>query len=154
MNRQTDKHLHHKQFWTPHYQIITASRRVGRSAENLVIFYLKNRGWRILARNYETSRGEVDIIAYKMHADLKGYPTVVFVEVKSRSNAQGLSPELNVTAAKQRKLSATIRQWIGAHARLRAVYRCDIAALIVPRKKIPRIRYFPNAYCMREPVGW
>ena len=154
MTNHTDKHLHHKAFWTPHRQTFNAKSRTGRCAENLVIFYLKKRGWKIIARNYETLRGEIDIIAGKPNADLMGYPTIIFVEVKSRSHDQGLAPELNVTVAKQRKFTATMRQWIGSHARLKAVYRCDIAALIVPPKKPPRIRYFPNAFYIRESFGW
>ena len=153
MCKTADKHLHHSS-WTPHHTTFTANGRTGRCAENLTVYYLRNRGFTILARNYETSRGEIDIIAGKMDADIRGYPTVVFVEVKSRSHTKGLAPETNVTVSKQRKITATMRQWMGKHARLRAVYRCDIAAIIVPKKSMPRIRYYPNAFHMKEAFGW
>ncbi len=140
--------------WSPKHTSFTQSAKIGRSAENLVIWYLKSHGWTLRERNYETHKGEIDIIAQKMNADLSGFPTVAFIEVKARSNAHGLPPQLNVTIAKQKKITATIRQWIGAHPREKNVYRCDIAALVLQRGKSPKIQYFPSAFCAHEPFGW
>ena len=133
---------------------LTQSARVGRISENLTIWYLINRGWQIWGRNYQTHKGEVDIIAVKENADLKGYPTVAFIEVKSRSSRAALPPELNVTSAKRKKIVAVMHQWIGEHARLKAVYRCDIASVIVEPRRSPEISYFPNAFCGHEMFGW
>lgn len=60
--------------------------------------YLKDAGYRILARNYRISAGEIDLIAGK-----DGY--LIFVEVKYRSNSRHGSPEAAVTPAKQRQIS-------------------------------------------------
>ena len=46
--------------YTPTAQTLTA--KLGRCAENLVIWYLKQRNWHIMARNYATKYGEIDII--------------------------------------------------------------------------------------------
>ena len=140
--------------WTSRRMCLTQSARVGRISENLTIWYLINRGWRIWGRNYQTHKGEVDIIAVKENADLKGYPTVAFIEVKSRSSRAALPPELNVTSAKRKKIVAVMHQWIGEHARLKAVYRCDIASVIVEPRRSPEISYFPNAFCGHEMFGW
>lgn len=147
---------HHKiiSSWSPKHSSFNHSAKIGRAAENLVIWYLKSHGWSLRARNYETHKGEIDIIAQKMNADLNGYPTVAFIEVKARSNAHGLPPQLNVTIAKQKKITATMRQWIGSHPREKNVYRCDIAALILQRGKTPKIQYFPSAFCAHDPLGW
>lgn len=140
--------------WIPQKRHMTAVMKTGYCAENLVIFYLKSRGWHILARNYETHKGEIDIIATKMGADLKNYPTVAFVEVKSRTTRHCLSPALSVTRLKKQKITAVMRQWIGRNAPLQAVCRCDIASVILPKHQLPTIQYLPNAFCAREEFGW
>lgn len=53
----------------------------GRKGETLAAWYLRLKGWRILARRVKTPRGEVDLIARRGR-------TVAFVEVKWRGTAQ------------------------------------------------------------------
>ena len=154
MDKLSHKRSHRTAVWTPKRNYMTPCARVGRSAENLTVFYLMAHGWTIHGRNYETLRGEIDIIAYKMDADLRGYPTFSFIEVKARTNVHGLAPEMNVTLSKQRKFTSAVRYWIGTHAHLKAVYRCDIAALVIPPKGMPHIRYIPNAFNIKAPFGW
>jgi putative endonuclease len=55
-----------------------AAERRGRGAETLACWYLRLKGWRILARRARVRGGEVDIIA-------KRGRTVAFVEVKARA---------------------------------------------------------------------
>lgn len=50
----------------------------GRGAETLACWYLRLRGWRILARRARVPGGEVDIVARRGR-------TLAFVEVKARS---------------------------------------------------------------------
>ena len=50
----------------------------GRGAETLACWYLRLRGWRILARRARIAGGEVDIVARRGR-------TLAFVEVKARS---------------------------------------------------------------------
>lgn len=61
---------------------LMAERR-GRRGEMLAAWYLRLKGWRILARRVKTPRGEVDMVARRGR-------TVVFVEVKWRANAAEL----------------------------------------------------------------
>ena len=126
----------------------------GRIAENLVIWYLKCRGWTIRARNYATRYGEIDIIAMRWDADLKGYPTVAFVEVKARTNLQGLLPEQSVSRAKRRRINQTIKKWIGDHPREKAVYRRDIASVWLVPHQLPSIHYIPSAFTNDDVYGW
>jgi putative endonuclease len=51
----------------------------GRGAETLACWYLRLRGWRILARRARVPGGEVDIVARRGH-------TLAFVEVKARAS--------------------------------------------------------------------
>jgi putative endonuclease len=56
-----------------------AAEKRGRGAETLACWYLRLKGWRILARRARVSGGEVDIVARRGR-------TVAFVEVKARSS--------------------------------------------------------------------
>lgn len=51
----------------------------GRGAETLACWYLRLKGWRILARRARVPGGEVDIVARRGH-------TLAFVEVKARAS--------------------------------------------------------------------
>ncbi len=55
----------------------------GRCGEALAGWYLRVKGWRILARRVKTPRGEIDLIARRGR-------TVAFVEVKWRQRAEDL----------------------------------------------------------------
>lgn len=55
------------------------AQRRGRWAETLSALYLRLTGHRVLARNYKTPVGEIDLIARRAG-------TLSFIEVKARSN--------------------------------------------------------------------
>ena len=61
-----------------------AAEQRGRSAETLACWYLRIKGWRILARRARVPGGEVDIIARRGR-------TLAFVEVKARADDQAAS---------------------------------------------------------------
>ncbi len=56
------------------------AERRGRRGEALAAWYLRAKGWRIIARRVKTPRGEIDLVARR-------WRTVAFVEVKWRKNA-------------------------------------------------------------------
>lgn len=78
-----------------------STNRLGRLGENLAVRHLQDAGYRILARNWRTSigdvRGEVDIVA--AHGR-----TLVFAEVKSRRRTVCDDAFAAVTWSKQRQL--------------------------------------------------
>jgi putative endonuclease len=57
-----------------------ARERHGRRAEALAAWWLRLKGWRILARRVRTPRGEIDLIARRGR-------TTAFIEVKARASA-------------------------------------------------------------------
>lgn len=71
--------------------------RVGKDGEEAALEYLRSAGYRIIATNYKTVFGEVDIIA-------KEKDTTVFVEVKTRSGSAFGYPFEAVTPKKQEKI--------------------------------------------------
>ena len=82
-------------------------KNIGAQGEDLAEAHLLKKGYQILRRNYETKVGEIDIIAQDKE-------TVVFVEVKTfaDNNWEGVSPAVNVTPGKQKKIIRVARHYI------------------------------------------
>ena len=87
------------------------SRAVGHGWENYAAEVLQSAGLTILARRYSCRLGEIDLIA----AD---GDTLVFVEVRFRSNADFGTAAATVTPAKRRRIMQTARHFIMRHAEL------------------------------------
>lgn len=66
-------------------------------AESVARRYLEERGYRLLAQNYTTRRGEIDLVMQRSG-------TVVFVEVRQRSRVGFGSPAESIDARKRRRL--------------------------------------------------
>lgn len=60
----------------------------GRHGEWLAAWYLRCKGWRILAQRVKTPRGEIDLVARRGG-------TVAFIEVKWRARADDLALSLD-----------------------------------------------------------
>ena len=74
-----------------------SARKSGLEAEERAARYLAGHGMRILARNFYSRQGEIDIIG--RHADM-----LVFVEVKYRRNESAGMPESAVTLKKMKRI--------------------------------------------------
>lgn len=100
--------------------------RLGRKGEDIALDYLKKNGFMVIKRNYRTIYGEVDIIAEENG-------TLVFIEVKTRSNDLFGHPSESVTKAKQERLK-----------RLAICYLKEIKKEIPVRFDIISIRFGPS----------
>ena len=78
---------------------------LGRAGEEQARQYLQNKGYRIIAQNFASKYGEIDLIATR--GDL-----LVFVEVKQRATAAFGGPMAAVTKSKQHKISLTAAEFI------------------------------------------
>ncbi len=84
----------------------------GALAEEQAATYLVQKGYKIVARNFRTTGGELDIVAQLRN-------TLVVVEVKQRaSNAFG-GPLAAVTRTKQKRISYASTQFIKTHQNLK-----------------------------------
>lgn len=102
-----------------------AAYRQGNRAEWLACMALRLKGYRILARNFRTKSGEIDIIARR--GDL-----VAIVEVKARGSLIAAMEAISATS--QRRIEAAADQWWARqpdHARLSM--RFDMVA-VLPRR--------------------
>ncbi len=96
-----------------------AARRRGEEAEERAARFLAARGLAIVARNYRTRLGEVDIVAREGR-------TLVFVEVRARSWRAWGGAAASVDYRKQRRLVAAARHFL---ARLGAEPACRFDVL-------------------------
>lgn len=96
----------------------------GRRGETLAAWYLRLKGWRILARRVKTPRGEVDLVARRGR-------TVAFVEVKWRNSAAGL--DLAIDAWRLRRVAAAAQAVAHRFARPDETIRIDVL-LLAPRR--------------------
>jgi putative endonuclease len=95
-------------------------KRLGAQGEQAAAAFLERSGFRIVARNWRSRLGELDVVA--MDGDV-----LVFVEVKLRHEPfDGLEA---VDARKQRKLSSLAFDFLLRHAMLGAPARFDVVAV-------------------------
>jgi len=65
-----------------------AAEQRGRRGEAIAAWFLRLKGWHIIAQRVKTSRGEVDLIARRGNS-------IAFVEVKARSKSQDLATAID-----------------------------------------------------------
>lgn len=82
------------------------AKALGRLGERFAAAHLAEQGWHIVARNYHTRFGELDLICVDEHGQ------VVFVEVKTRSGMGFGGPREAITANKQRHLRRAASMWM------------------------------------------
>mgnify|MGYP002518829727 CR=1 FL=1 len=80
-------------------------REQGSHYETMAAEYLKNKGYEIILQNFFSKNGEIDIIA-------KDTDTLVFCEVKYRSNTRYGLPEEAVDYRKQDKIRKTAAYYL------------------------------------------
>lgn len=137
-----------------------AHLQLGALGERLAVEHLKRNGYRIVATNFTAPlgrslrgravTGEIDIIAYDEKTPT---PTLIFIEVKTRSRADIALPEAAVDRRKQRQIART------AHVYRRMLlledepYRYDVVSIIVGSGRKPEVmlltHYFSDSVFRR-----
>lgn len=120
------------------------TRLLGDKGERHAARFLRRQGFRIVATNYRSQIGEIDLIAVDGSQ-------VVFVEVKTRKSNKFGEPVEAVGPAKQKKLTQLALAYLKKHKLLDRSCRFDIVGVIWPDgTKTPEIRHYRNAF---EGVG-
>ena len=99
-----------------------STRDFGKQAEDEAVRLLRKAGYKILERNFTCKLGEIDIVASESG-------TLVFVEVRARSQTEFGLPQETVDDRKQRRL-VRLAEFYLVHKKLGNVCcRFDVAAL-------------------------
>ncbi|MEQ1495986.1 MAG: YraN family protein [Novosphingobium sp.] len=96
----------------------------GRRGEVLAAWYLRFKGWRILAQRVKTPRGEIDLVARRGRM-------VIFVEVKWRTKAADL--DFAIDEYRLRRVAAAAQAIAYRFVRIGDDQRIDVL-LLAPRR--------------------
>lgn len=110
---------------------------IGKYGEDLACSYLKKLGYQIVERNFRIRGGEIDIVAL----DKK---TLVYVEVKTRSNHQFGLPEESVTYHKLKFLERASKFYRLQRKNLPELERIDVVSVDLSASE-PQIKLIKNA---------
>ena len=83
-------------------------QKIGEWGEGVASEFLEKKDYKVIARNFRTPYGEIDIIAEK-----DGF--IFFVEVKTRTTKSFGPPEISVTPRKQEHMLAAAEYYVQKH---------------------------------------
>ena len=118
-----------------------AHQRTGRRGEEDAYFYLRRRGYTMIARNYRSPhhRGELDLVGWEREV-------LCFIEVKTRTKRDLKPAEAAVDRDKQRELSRVARDFL-RHMPPLCQWRFDVLAVYYERgSSQPSCELFQNAF--------
>jgi putative endonuclease len=116
-------------------------QRIGRRGEEDTYFYLRRRGYVMVARNFRSPhcRGEIDLIGWDKDV-------LCFIEVKTRTTHDVKPAEAAVDRDKQRSLSRVARDY-RRHLALSCQWRFDVVSVYYEAQSSPPLfELFQNAF--------
>lgn len=111
---------------------------LGKRGEDLAAQYLQQHGCTILAANYRTPYGELDLICQKD-------ALILFVEVKTRRSAAYGLPEEAITPRKKQHLLQAAQHYLQTNPiPPESLMRIDVIAIQLLPNQPPHIKHFQN----------
>ena len=112
--------------------------QTGRRGEDICAAWYEAHGYTVLARNFHTRRGEVDLI-------VRDEKCIVFAEVKTRSSLKNGLPCEAVDAVKQRKIILVAMEYLSKHS-FEKQPRFDVFEVWLETGMHPRVRCLQAAF--------
>jgi len=109
--------------------------RLGAWGEWIALGYLRRKGWDILARNWVSRRGELDLVAYHQE-------TLVFVEVKTRMGPTLFPPETALDERKRDQLEIMANRFQLQYDLMGSPIRFDLIAIETEDRKHYQLRHY------------
>ena len=110
------------------------SEEAGRTAELIALWYLRLKGWRLIAHRYKSPMGEVDLV-------MRRGKVTAFIEVKARGSLE--SAVQSVSPRQARRISAAARHFL-MQDRAAALQSCRFDIVAVSPYHWPR--HIENAF--------
>lgn len=107
----------------------------GLDAEHIAATFLQSKGLKLIAQNYHCRFGEIDLV-------MQEGKTLVFVEVRMRSNAAFGGAASSITPQKQQKLILTAQHYLQQHGDL----PCRFDVVLMSSKQAGQIEWITNAF--------
>jgi putative endonuclease len=112
---------------------------LGHYGEDVALAYLRRRGYRPVARNYDTPHGEIDLIC--RHGQ-----TLVFIEVKTRRGTHYGRPGEAVGPGKQHRITNGALSYLQSLRNPRVACRFDVVEIEVVEGCVPNCRLIVDAF--------
>ena len=128
---------------------VPAHQRTGRRGEEDAYFYLRRRGYTIIARNYRSPHhhGELDLVGWDQDV-------LCFIEVKTRTAHDFKPAEAAVDRDKQRELYLVAREFLRLMPPS-CQWRFDVLAVYYERgQRRPSFELFQNAFSVSYNRGF
>ena len=115
-----------------------SNKTLGDFGEEVAADSLRAKGYRILARNWRTSAGEIDIIAEQNDV-------IVFVEVKTRTSDLYGTPQDAITQNKRRRIIRSSLVYLTEKDLLDRDWRVDMVAILCGRNwVVTNVEHYEN----------
>lgn len=112
---------------------------MGQAGESAALHHLQEQGFRIVARDWRSRVGQIDIVA-------EDGETLVLVEVKARRGTTFGLPEEAVDARKQRKLRTLLEVYRSQTRRREQPCRIDVVGLLLDDQlTVTRVEHIRDA---------
>jgi putative endonuclease len=111
----------------------------GKRGEELAVAYLKKEGYKIIAENYRTKVGEIDIIG-----DDKG--CISFIEVRSSNSRSFCQPRETIDTRKQTQIAKAALSYIKRYGLEDQCCRFDVVCIENGDTALPKIKLIKNAF--------
>ena len=121
--------------------------RRGELGERSAKKYLQDAGLKFLAANFDSTRGEIDLI-------FRDGDCLVFAEVKTRSSEEWTRPAAAVDARKRRLLSQTALDYLRLLKNPPVKFRFDIVEVLLRDGAVREIRHLPNVFSLTKPYRY
>ncbi|MFA6178622.1 MAG: YraN family protein [Candidatus Methylopumilus sp.] len=108
---------------------------LGSAAEQLAADYLQQQGLTMITCNYRCKFGEIDLV-------MREAKTLVFVEVRLRSNPRFGNAAASITPAKQQKIARTAEHYLQQHGNS----ACRFDAVVMDKADTHNIEWIRNAF--------
>jgi putative endonuclease len=121
--------------------------RRGELGERAAEIHLKALGMKFLARNFRSSRGEIDLV-------FRDKDCLVFAEVKTRSSEDWTRPAAAVDARKRLLLTQTALDYLRLLENPPVKMRFDIVEVLLAGGEVRKIRHLPNTFSLSKPYRY
>ena len=123
----------------------------GERGERAAYFWLRRRGYTVVARAWRSARarGDLDLIAWSAGKQ----PTLCFVEVKTRTTRHVAPAHLAVDADKRRMLRRLARHYLRRLPSRDVAIRFDILSIYLELGKPADVQHLPGAFGWEEERG-
>jgi putative endonuclease len=108
--------------------------RLGRLGEWRALWYFRLRGYRVLARNLRSVRGEIDLV-------VRRFGTIAFVEVKTRQSRGAGAPHEAVDGEKQGRILAMAAEFLLHYDARGCMIRFDVVSAFWDGRRMPLTHY-------------